>query len=113
MNALGANLLLASQKGKMTKHTQPITIMAIILGFCHLSDGASEIGIKINEIAAESKRSPITSSSNQIFRSPFPTLTPAHGERCRYPSFLAFRMLTNRAKARGRKAAGSTIAHRP
>lgn len=63
--ALGANFLLFSQKGKIVRHTAPISNMVNKLGSSQPFFAASVRGISSKEKAAHSKSSPKISSSNQ------------------------------------------------
>ena len=114
-NGYGANLLEASQSGKMTKQRQPTTTMAMMLTLCHpcLAVATKVSGIRINEIAADRRSRPITSSSNHKLFAPPVKLWPFHGNGGRALNLAAFLMFRSKARARGKKATGSTMVQMP
>lgn len=114
-NALGASVLLLSQKGNTSKQTMPTTSMAMILPLAQpsLCLVAMVRGINIKDIAAASRRRPKKSSSYQRLSSTLNSPWPLKGDGGRMPILPAFLWFKYRARARGRKAAGKMIAHMP
>jgi hypothetical protein len=92
-NAWGANFVLASQNGKNSKKTAPMTNMAIILALLQppLAFGANVSGSKISEMAAAKSNRPKASKSNQRFLTIWTTEKPLKGLGTSIPSFFARR----------------------
>ena len=111
----GASLLEDSHNGNTTRQTPPMTIMASMLGLCQwlFAVAAKVRGIKIKAKAAESNKSPITSSSYHKCLRPPITLWPFHGDGGRRRSLATFLIFKNSARASGMKAVGKMIVQSP